>query len=101
VAREVSKAAHRTKVAGRAPKRMRKSISSLRHRRVPDLRGMTIGTWRVLYLTEEEKGGTACASASSAASRNFIEAFKFRKGYALRCPECRIRQEFVGIQADA
>ena len=62
---------------------------------------MTIGTWRVLYLTEVEKRQHCMCQCVHCGIKKFIEAFKFRKGYALRCPECRIRQELVGIYADA
>ncbi len=53
---------------------------------------MTIGTWRVLYLTEAEKRQQCMCQCVRCGIRKFIEAFKFRKGYALRCRECRIRE---------
>ena len=62
---------------------------------------MTIGTWRVLYLTEEEKGQHCMCQCVRCGIKKLIEAFKFRKRYALRCPQCRIREEFVGLRADA
>ena len=76
---------------------MRKSISSLRYRRFPELAGMTIGTWRVLYLTEEEKMQHCMCQCVHCGIKKFIEAFKFRKGYALRCPQCRISRELVAV----
>ena len=53
---------------------------------------MTIGTWRVLYETEVEKRQHCMCQCVRCGTRKFIEAFKFRKGYALRCRECRIRE---------
>ncbi len=57
---------------------------------------MTIGTWRVLYLTEDEPNRQCMCQCVRCGVRKLIDAFKFRKGYALRCPECRIRQELAG-----
>lgn len=61
---------------------------------------MTIGTWRVLYVTEGEKNRQCMCQCVRCGVKKFIEAFKFRKGYALRCPECRIREELAGMCAE-
>ncbi len=61
---------------------------------------MTIGTWRVLYLTDDVKNRQCMCQCVRCGVKKFIEAFKFRKGYALRCPECRIRQELAGACAE-
>ena len=79
---------------------MQKSISSHRVRRFPELPGMTIGTWRVLYLAEVDRRQHCMCQCVRCGVKKFIEAFKFRKGYALRCPECRIRQELAGAYAE-
>ncbi len=79
---------------------MRKSISRTRRRRIPELAGTTIGTWRVLYLTEPQPRQLCMCQCVRCGIKKFIEAFKFRKGYALRCPECRMRQELEGVSAE-
>jgi len=61
----------------------------------PDLSGRTLGTWRVLYEAEREERRHYMCQCVSCGVRKFILAFKFRKGYALRCPECRIRRELL------
>ena len=60
---------------------------------------MTIGTWRVLYLAEVDRRQHCMCQCVRCGVKKFIEVFKFRKGYALRCPECRIRQELAGVYA--
>lgn len=75
---------------------MRKSISSPSRRRFPELSGMTIGTWRVLYLTEVDRRQQCMCRCVRCGIKKFIEAFKFRKGYALRCPGCRIQRQLEG-----
>lgn len=61
---------------------------------------MTIGTWRVLDLTEEERGRHCMCQCVHCGVKKFIEAFKFRKGYALRCPQCKISRELVEVCAE-
>ena len=61
---------------------------------------MTIGTWRVLYLTEDRTNRQCMCQCVRCGVKKFIEAFKFRKRYALRCPECRIREELAGACAE-
>jgi hypothetical protein len=61
---------------------------------VPDLSGTILGTWRVLYEAERGKKRHFMCQCVGCGVRKFIVAMKFRRGYALRCPECRIRQEF-------
>ena len=64
--------------------------------RVPDLGGMTVGTWRVLY--EETGEGTPycmCRCTGCGVRRKF-PAFKLRTGYVLKCRECEIPMDPVG-----
>jgi hypothetical protein len=75
-------------VAGAMRERVRRS-------RFPDLTGMTIGTWLILYeLKEEEKPFCMCRCLRCGVKK-IILACKFLKGYVLNCPECRIRQDLV------
>ncbi len=67
---------------------------------MPELCGTTVGTWRVLYHTEAEKCRQYMCQCVRCGIKKFIEAFKFRKRYALRCPECRIREELAGACAE-
>jgi len=67
----------------------------MRRCRIPDLTGMTVGTWRVLYETTEEENPRCMCRCVRCGVRKIIPAIKIRKGYALRCPECRIRRELV------
>jgi hypothetical protein len=80
---------------------MRKSTSTPRRARLPEICGRTIGTWRVLYLTEAEKNRQCMCQCVRCGVKKFIEAFKFRKGYALRCPECKIREELAIVGAES
>ena len=64
--------------------------------RVPDLTGMAFGTWRVLYETTEEDNPYCMCRCVRCGVKKRILAIKIRKGYALRCPQCRIRRELFG-----
>jgi len=56
---------------------------------------MTVGTWQVLYeATEEDRPHCMCRCVRCGVKK-IIMAFKLRKGYVLRCRECRIRREFL------
>jgi hypothetical protein len=67
--------------------------------RIPDLSGMTVGTWTVLYETTEEDNPYCMCRCIRCGVKKMILAIKIRKGYALRCPECRIRREmFAEVQ---
>ncbi len=74
---------------------MRKSTSTARRLRFPELPGTTVGTWRVLYLTEGDVNRQCMCQCVRCGVKKFIETFKFRKKYALRCPECRIREQLA------
>ncbi len=68
----------------------------MRRCRIPNLTGMTVGTWRILYETTEEENPSCMCRCVRCGVRKIIPAFKIRKGYALRCQECRIRGERFG-----
>lgn len=68
----------------------------MRRCRIPDLTGMTVGTWQVLYETTEDENPRCMCRCVRCGVRKIIPAIKIRKGYALRCRECRIRQERFG-----
>jgi hypothetical protein len=54
---------------------------------------MTIGTWRILYEAEGEEKAYCMCRCIRCGVKKIITVRKFLRGYALRCPECRIRQE--------
>jgi hypothetical protein len=64
----------------------------IRRGQYPDLSGMTIGTWRVLYEAEGEERAHCMCRCVRCGVKKIIMIRKFLRGYALRCPECRIRQ---------
>lgn len=70
-------------------------------RRIPDLSGRTFGIWRVLYEAEVEEKRHYMCRCGHCGVKKMIPAIKLWKGYALRCRECRIRQDLLGICADA
>ncbi len=73
---------------------------AIRRHRVPDLTGMTIGTWRILH-EEKENGTPYClCQCILCGVRKIIPTAKFLKGYALRCPECRIRRDLAAAGTD-
>jgi hypothetical protein len=53
---------------------------------------MTIGTWRILYEAEGEEKPYCMCRCVRCGVKKIIGIRKFLRGYALRCPECRIRQ---------
>ena len=64
----------------------------IRRGQFPDLSGMTIGTWRILYEAEGEERPFCMCRCVRCGVKKIIGVRKFLRGYALRCPECRIRQ---------
>ena len=64
----------------------------IRRGQFPDLSGMTIGTWRILYEAEGEEKPYCMCRCVRCGVKKIITVRKFLRGYALRCPECRIRQ---------
>lgn len=66
---------------------------SVRRCRFPDLTGMTIGTWRILYEAKGEEKPVCMCQCLRCGVKKIILACKFLKGYVLNCPECRIRQD--------
>ncbi len=73
--------------------RVQQAGERLHHRRIPDLSGRTFGTWRVLYEAEVEEKKHYMCRCESCGVKKIIPAIKLWKGYALRCRECRIREE--------
>jgi hypothetical protein len=65
---------------------------SIRRSRFPDLTGMTIGTWRILYEAKGEEKPVCMCQCLRCGVKKIILVCKFLKGYVLNCPECRIRQ---------
>ncbi|MBI5905645.1 MAG: hypothetical protein HZB86_08875 [Deltaproteobacteria bacterium] len=63
-----------------------------RHR-YPDLSGMTVGTWRILYEEKGEENPHCLCRCVRCGVKKVIAARKFLDGYALRCPECRFREK--------
>jgi hypothetical protein len=74
--------------AGAARDRVRRS-------RYPDLTGMTIGTWRILYEAKGEEKPFCMCQCLCCGVKKIILVCKFLKGYVLNCPECRIRQDLT------
>jgi hypothetical protein len=68
----------------------------VRRGQFPDLSGLTIGTWRILYEAEGEEKPFCMCRCVRCGVKKIITVRKFLRGYALRCPECRIRQVFDG-----
>jgi hypothetical protein len=64
-----------------------------------DYSGRTVGTWRVLYEVELRHRTHYMCQCAHCGVRKYIMALKIRKGYALRCRECRIRedQELIAV----
>ncbi len=60
--------------------------------RFPDLTGMTVGTWRILYESTGEEKPVCMCKCLRCGVKKIIPTCKFLKGYILNCPECRIRQ---------
>lgn len=69
---------------------------SVRRSRFPDLTGMSIGTWRILYEAKGEEKPFCMCQCLRCGVKKIILACKFLKGYVLNCPECRIRQDLTG-----
>ena len=69
---------------------------SVRRSRFPDLTGMSIGTWRILYEAKGEEKPFCMCQCLRCGVKKIILACKFLKGYVLNCPECRIRQSLTG-----
>ncbi len=67
----------------------------VRRSRFPDLTGMTIGTWRILYESKEEEKPFCMCRCLRCGVKKIILVSKFLKGYVLNCPECRIRRELA------
>jgi hypothetical protein len=65
---------------------------SVRRSRFPDLTGMTIGTWRILYEAKGEEKPVCMCQCLRCGVKKIILVCKFLKGYVLNCPECKIRQ---------
>ncbi len=68
---------------------------SIRRSRFPDLTGMTIGTWRILYEAKGEEKPFCMCQCLRCGVKKIILVCKFLKGYVLNCPECRIRQDLT------
>ena len=77
--------------AGAMRKRVRRS-------RFPDLTGLTIGTWRILNESKGEEKPVCMCQCLRCGVKKIILACKFLKGYVLKCPECRIRQDLNAQQ---
>ena len=73
----------------------------LRRRGIPDLCGRTFGTWRALYEAEVEQKRHYMCRCGGCGVKKIIPAIKLWKGYALRCRECKIRQDLMGACAEA
>ncbi len=71
---------------------VRRITGSMPRCRIPDLTGMTIGNWVVLYETTEEENPHCMCRCVRCGVRRIFPARKIRKGYALRCRECGIRE---------
>ena len=67
----------------------------IRRSRFPDLTGLTIGTWRILYESKEEERTFCMCRCLECGVKKIIATGKFLKGYVLKCPECRIRRELA------
>jgi len=67
----------------------------VRRSRFPDLTGMTIGTWRILYEAKGEEKPFCMCRCLRCGVKKIIMTRKFLKGYVLNCPECRIRQDLI------
>jgi len=67
----------------------------VRRGRFPDLTGMTIGTWRILYEAKGEEKPFCMCRCLRCGVKKIIMTCKFLKGYVLKCPECRIRQDLA------
>ena len=65
----------------------------MRRTTYPDLTGVTIGTWRILHESKGEEKPFCMCQCLGCGVKKMIMTRKFLKGYVLRCPECRIRQE--------
>jgi hypothetical protein len=76
--------------------RHRHARIGLRRRPLPDLSGTTVGTWRVLYEAKDERKRHCMCRCVRCGVKKIILSFKLREQYALRCPECRIRQQLTG-----
>ncbi len=76
---------------------MRKSV---RRSLFPDLTGMDIGTWRILYESKGEEKPFCMCQCLRCGVKKIIPACKFLKGYVLNCPECRIRQDLTAQQGE-
>ena len=68
---------------------------AIRRSRFPDLTGLTIGTWRILYESKEEERTFCMCRCLVCGVKKIIATGKFLKGYVLKCPECRIRRELA------
>jgi len=68
---------------------------SVRRSRFPDLTGMTIGTWRILYESKEDEKTFCMCRCLGCGVKKIIATGKFLKGYVLNCPECRIRRDLA------
>jgi hypothetical protein len=66
---------------------------------VRDLAGRTVGTWRVLYEAEVRRRTHYMCQCARCGVRKYIMALKIRKGNALPCRECRIREELAFLEA--
>lgn len=69
--------------------------NSMQKQILPDLSGRILGTWRVLYEAERGEKRHYMCQCVGCGVRKFIMAIKFQRRYALQCPECRIRREFL------
>lgn len=58
---------------------------------------MTIGTWRVLYEAVVDRKRHCMCQCVECGVRKIIMAFKLRQRYALRCRECKIKQDLVAV----
>ena len=70
---------------------------NVRRSRFPDLTGMTIGTWRILYESKEDEKPFCMCRCLQCGAKKIIPTCKFLKGYVLNCPECRIRQDLIAL----
>jgi hypothetical protein len=74
--------------------------ASVRRSRYPDLTGMTIGTWRILYEAKGEEKPFCMCQCLRCGVKKIILVCKFLKGYVLKCPECKIRQGLIAKKLD-
>jgi hypothetical protein len=81
--------------APRPAEPVRAPAGRMGRRRLPDLSGKTIGTWRILHDGEVEAKRQCMCQCVRCGIRKIIPTVKLWQGYALRCQECRLRLDLV------